>query len=81
MSAPLAGGIVVGVGGLLGGADLFGDVAEINADAVPDGAGTAHAVDEDVVDGEILGGFRMGGAPAVEASFGSGFVGALGDDD
>jgi hypothetical protein len=34
--APGAGGIVVGIGCLLGGADLFGDVTEIDPDAVPD---------------------------------------------
>ena len=57
--APGAGGVVVGVGGLLGGALVFGDVAEVDADAVPDGGAAAHAVDEDVVFGEVGCGFGV----------------------
>ena len=63
------------------GASGFGDVAEVDADAVPDVGGAAHAVDEDVVVGEVGGGFGVGGAPAVEAGFGGGFVGGLRDGD
>ena len=50
--APGAGGVVVGVGGLLLRALVFGDVAKVDTDAVPDLGGAAHAVDEDVVGGE-----------------------------
>ncbi len=79
--APGAGGVVVGVGGSLRWAEGFGDVAEVDADAVPDVGGAALAVDEDVVGGEVLGGFGVGDAPAVQAGFGGGAVGGLGDDD
>jgi hypothetical protein len=79
--APGAGGVVVRVRGLLGGALIFGDVAEIDADAVPDGAGASHAVDENVVFGEVGSGFGVFFFPASEAGFGGGFVGGLRDDD
>ncbi len=79
--APGAGGVVVGIGGLLGGALGFGDVAEVYADAVPDVGGTAHAVGEDVIFGEVSRSFGVLFAPAGEAGFGSGFVWRLGDGD
>ena len=66
---------------MLFGSDIFGDVAEVDADAVPDGAGASHAVDEDVVFGEMGCGFGMFFFPASQAGFGGGFVSALGDDD
>lgn len=75
------GGVVVGVGSLLRWADIFGDVTEVDADAVPDGAGASHAIDENVVFGEVRCGFGVIFFPASEAGFGGGFVGGLGDDD
>jgi hypothetical protein len=63
--APGAGGIIVGIGCGLCGALIFGNVAQVDADAIPDGGAASHAVDEDVVFGEMLGGFRMGCLPAV----------------
>ncbi len=66
---------------MLGGAEGFGDVAEVDADAVPDVGGAAHAIEEDVLFGEVGGGFGVRGAPAVEAGFGGGLVGGLGDGD
>ncbi len=59
----------------------FGDVAEVDADAVPDVGGAAHAIEQDVFFGEVGGGFGVRGAPAVEAGFCGGFVGGLGDRD
>ena len=47
--APLAGRIVIGIGRFLERPDVFGDVAEVDADAVPDGGAAAHAIGEDVV--------------------------------
>jgi len=38
---------------------IFGDVAQVDADAIPDCAGAAHAVDEDVVFGEMGCGFGV----------------------
>jgi hypothetical protein len=79
--APGAGGIVVGIGCGLWGPFGFGDVAEVEADSIPDGGAAAHSVDEDVVFGEIGCGFRVFFFPASEAGFGGGFVGGLSDDD
>lgn len=72
---PGAGGIVVGVGCGLRGAVGFGNVAEVEADSVPDGGATTHTVDENVVFGEKSCGFGVMFFPASEASFGGGFVG------
>jgi hypothetical protein len=58
----------------------FGDIAQVDADAVPDGGSAAHAVGEDVVQREVRCGFRVRGAPAFEARFGGGFVRRLRDD-
>ena len=66
---------------MLGGALGFGDVAEVYADAIPDVGGAAHAVGEDVVWGEVGGGFGVLFAPAGEAGFGGDFVGGLGDGE
>ena len=66
---------------MLGGALGFGDVAEIYADAIPDGRGAAHAVDEDVVFGEVGGGFGVFFFPSGETGEGSGFVGGVGDGE
>ncbi len=62
--APGAGGIVVRVGDGLLRAAGFGDVPQVEADAVPDGGAAAHAVDEDVVLGEVGGGFGVALSPA-----------------
>ncbi len=60
---------------------VFRDVTEIDADSVPNGGITAHAVDEDIVDGEISGGRRVFFLPAGEASFGGRFVWGLGNGE
>lgn len=58
--------------------ERLGDVAEIDADAVPDGAGAAHAIDEDVVDGEMSCSFGVVLFPAFETGFSGSVIGALG---
>ncbi len=75
MTSGTAGGIVVGVGGFLGRAQCFGDVAEVDADAGPGGGAAAHAVDEDIVDGEECSGFRVFCFPSFEAGEGIRFAG------
>lgn len=74
MFTPLARGIVVRVRLLLRRSLLFGHVAEVDADAIPDAGGSAHAIDEDIVDGEQGCGFRMCLPPALEPGFSCGFV-------
>lgn len=69
-----AGGVVVGVRCGLGGAVGFGDMAQIDPDAIPDAGAATHAVDEDVVDGEVTGGFGKFFFPAGKAGFGCGFI-------
>src|SRR5581483_2916822 len=63
--APGTGGIVVGIGRGLGGTEVFRHMAQVHANAVPDVARAAHAVDEDVVDGEVFCRFRVRGFPAL----------------
>ena len=58
VTAPFAGGIVVGVGSFLGGTNRLGDVTEIDADAGPGGGAAAHGVNKNVVYGKMLRGFR-----------------------
>src|SRR5688572_27084651 len=79
--APLAGGVLVGVGRFGGGAFGFGNVAQIDANAGPGGGAATHGIDEHVVDGELGGGAGMTALPALEAGEGSGLVGRIGDRD
>jgi hypothetical protein len=79
--APLAGGIVIGIGRFLARPDVFGDVAQVDANSGPGGGAAAHGVDQDVVHGEIR---RCGGVfafPAYEAGEGSFAIGRVGDSD
>ncbi len=75
MTSGTAGGIVVGLGGFLGWALFLGDVAQVDADAGPGGGAAAHAIDEDVVDGEECRGFRVFCFPSFEAGEGIRFAG------
>ena len=79
--SPGAGGVVVGVGCGLGWAFGLGDIAQVDADAVPDVRSAAHAVDEDVVGGEQGGGLGMGLLPAFEAGECGFLVGGLRNGD
>src|SRR5262249_39107045 len=74
-AAPLARGVVVGVGCLLGGSVRFGYVAKVDPDSRPGGRAAAHGVDQHVVDRESLRGFGMLRLPALEARERGGLVG------
>ena len=77
--APLAGGIVIGIGRFLARPDLFGDVAQVDANTGPGGGAAAHRVDQDVVHGEMRGGSSVLGFPAFETGQGSVAIGRVGD--
>ena len=72
---------MVGVGGFLWGALVFGDVAEVDAYAGPGGGAASHGVDEDVVDGEVGCGFGVLCLPSFEAFERGLFVWGVGDGD
>jgi hypothetical protein len=65
--APLASGIVVGVGRLGRGALCFGHVAQVDANARPRRRATAHRVDQDVGRLELRRGFRVPRLPPRQA--------------
>jgi len=65
--APFARRIVVRVGRFLGRSQLFGDVAQVHADAGPERGTATHSVDENIVDGKMSGGFRIFLLPALQA--------------
>src|SRR4051812_26874014 len=73
--APLARGIVIGIGRFLSRPDVFGDVAQVDANTGPGGGAAAHGVDQDVVHGEMRGGGGVFGFPAFEAGQGSFAIG------
>ena len=76
-----ASGVVVGVWSLLRGPLIFRDVAQVDADAIPDGGASAHAVDKDVVRREVGGGLEVRLLPASESGFGGGAIGRVGDGE
>ena len=59
-----SGWVVVGIGNGLSWTLVFGDVTKVDADSVPDGGAAAHAVDEDVIFGEVGSGFGVVLSPA-----------------
>ena len=70
---------MVGVRSLLRRARVLGDVAEVESNAGEGRGAAAHGVDEDVVDGQQGGGFRVIRFPAFEAGEGFGLIGRDGD--
>src|SRR5947209_6453341 len=70
-----AGGIVIGIGGFLRWSLVFRNMPQVYANAIPDRGRPSHAVDEDVIDGEVRCCLGMPSLPALQAGLRRGFVG------
>lgn len=69
-----SGWIVVWLRSLLEWPLVLRHVAQVHADPIPYSGRAAHTVCQDIIHGEVGGGFRMTFFPAFEAGFGGGFV-------